>query len=358
MLEKVRGLGIVSLCTVLVFSSPACREVSDEDYELGSGLPTLLSLRFVDESHGWVTGYQMVFHTCDGGRSWQRHSIPKELQPPVTNSSAVQSAGALVWADRKNVLLRSDEGLLEGNIISGQWRKVLVPAPLLRQLRDIKFTDRQHGWAIGYYGAYLTSDGGATWRVAHTNLSSMSLNHVFPLSPAQAWTVGMNGTVAYTIDGGQTWKRQELPGRGGMRRVGRRYGPDLTSVQFVNPRRGWLCGEDGLIYQTTDGGEHWQMQETGVFKKLRAVSFVDAKEGWVLGSDYLIFHTRDGGVHWENKYSNTEAFFLDIQALPNGRAWVLGGEDRYDPYDLLFTTDYGETWSVVKLDLEERGKQP
>ena len=100
------------------------------------------------------------------------------------------------------------------------------------------------------------------------------------------------------------------------------------------------------------------MQETGVFKKLRAVSFVDAKEGWVLGSDYLIFHTRDGGVHWENKYSNTEAFFLDIQALPNGRAWVLGGEDRYDPYDLLFTTDYGETWSVVKLDLEERGKQP
>ena len=56
--------------------------------------------------------------------------------------------------------------------------------------------------------------------------------------------VGDRGYVVYSDDNGATWKRAKSPAA-----------PLLTSVDFVDAKRGWAVGHDSIILATADGGE-------------------------------------------------------------------------------------------------------
>jgi len=66
-------------------------------------------------------------------------------------------------------------------------------------------------------------------------------------------------TLLQSVDGGQSWidRSQGFEGK------------DFRSVYFApDGRRGWISGEDGLIFATLDGGDDWYEQETGVPHRL------------------------------------------------------------------------------------------
>ena len=54
-------------------------------------------------------------------------------------------------------------------------------------------------------------------------------------------------------DGGATWQQSKVP-----------VSSDLTAVYFVNDRKGWAVGHDGVILATSDGGAPWTLQLDGV----------------------------------------------------------------------------------------------
>jgi len=51
-------------------------------------------------------------------------------------------------------------------------------------------------------------------------------------------------------------------------------------VHFVDARTGWVVGNGGAILATRNGGDHWELQNSGTDKDLFGVDFVDARMGW------------------------------------------------------------------------------
>jgi len=59
----------------------------------------------------------------------------------------------------------------------------------------------------------------------------------------------------------------------------------LNDVMFVNETTGWAVGDRGTIIHTTDGGQSWTWQESGVSSSLEAVYFRDDMLGFVIGGE-------------------------------------------------------------------------
>jgi photosystem II stability/assembly factor-like uncharacterized protein len=94
-------------------------------------------------------------------------------------------------------------------------------------------------------------------------------------------------------------------------------------VWFATHDQGWAVGGEGVILATTDGGQTWRPQRSGVGDDLYDVKFFDAAEGWAVGRGGALLHTRDGGRTWaDTKRVTTHA--LERVFLSGRRAWAVG----------------------------------
>lgn len=308
--------------------------------------PIFRSIRFVDDTHGWMAGYAGVFHTGDRGQTWRRLSVKLGSVRRFTTRAATEDTGRIVWATRVEALIRTDKGLILVHARSRLWRRIDFSKDALENLYFIAFVDRQNGWGLGFSRKlFRTGDGGATWGLSGRRMVEDMVG-MFAVSATEAWAVGGHCTVLHTIDGGQTWEQQRLLGSSSS---------EIYSIQFISAQEGWICGTDGLVFCTGDGGKRWERQDTPWSNGtvLGSVSFVDRDEGWAVGSRYVkggknhdvILHTGDGGRHWAEQATTTEGNLRDIQALPNGRAWAVGEKGA-----VLRTNDHGKHWAKIKLN--------
>src|SRR5690349_17291815 len=76
--------------------------------------PLLRSVRFTDDNHGWIAGYNGVFCTSDGGISWRGLSVSLGSISRFAFTVATD-VGVVVWADRGGAIFRNDAGLTEVN---------------------------------------------------------------------------------------------------------------------------------------------------------------------------------------------------------------------------------------------------
>ena len=230
------------------------------------------------------------------------------------------------------------------------------PIEVYGQLSGVAFSDAQHAWAVG--GDYsndkqepllLTSaDAGQTWtRTAFTATSA--LESVQWPTAAVGYITGDDGAVYATTDGGAHWTRTVA-------------GADdvlLSGISFVDATHGWVCGGQGneeyyggRCYATTDGGATWKDVSPDKDMVVTACSFVSVSEGWVVGEDQTVFHTTDGGATWDKErlaiVPRSELWDVHFSDARNG--WVTGvffdAGKGYDSWGLvLHTTDGGESWA-------------
>lgn len=111
------------------------------------------------------------------------------------------------------------------------------------------------------------------------------------------WVVGVNAVIAGSADQGKTWKITDL-------------GEDtqITTVQFVDEKKGIALGEFGLTVTTEDGGATWKKGPPmpGEFYAYAAL-FANDGEGWVSGVAGQVLHTTDGGKSWAKQVNTTQA---------------------------------------------------
>jgi photosystem II stability/assembly factor-like uncharacterized protein len=86
----------------------------------------------------------------------------------------------------------------------------------------------------------------------------------------------------------------------------------LFGTCFVNEREGWMVGELGRIFHTTDGGTTWERQSVETKRPLLAVSCLDGRTAWTAGKEGIVYGTKDGGATWTaaNTGSNRHVFGL------------------------------------------------
>src|SRR5205085_8392724 len=72
----------------------------------------------------------------------------------------------------------------------------------------------------------------------------------------------------------------------------------LAGLRFADASHGWVYGEAGALFATSDGGETWARQRVPTRHLLLGASFLDARTGWLSGGGLTLLTTTDGGLNW------------------------------------------------------------
>lgn len=140
-----------------------------------------------------------------------------------------------------------------------------------------------------------------------------NLRSVFFLNDKRGWVVGENGMILTTVDGGSTWQAQ----KSGVT-------TDLTTVHFANERRGWTVGRGSTILATSDGGGTWQAQIVSTQAALFDVQLLDSQRGWAVGERGIILATNDGAASWQTQNSETDADLFSVHFVDDQTGWAVG----------------------------------
>jgi photosystem II stability/assembly factor-like uncharacterized protein len=65
-------------------------------------------------------------------------------------------------------------------------------------------------------------------------------------------------------------------------------------VRFTDPQTGWIVGERGMVYRTTDSGFTWIEQGAVAKVSLFGLSFPDGTQGWASGEKGTIVRLTTG----------------------------------------------------------------
>lgn len=148
--------------------------------------------------------------------------------------------------------------------------------------------------AVGQRGHIVYSDDdGAHWQQASVPVSSDLVAVSFP-TPRQGWAVGHDGIVLHTADGGANWSIQL---------DGRRAGPLMLEQMRARAAKGELGSQEEAGKLVDEAG---RIAAQGAENPFLDVWFADANHGFIVGAFNLVFETTDGGQHWTSWFERTE----------------------------------------------------
>lgn len=146
------------------------------------------------------------------------------------------------------------------------------------------------------------------------------------------WIVGYSGTIKRTSNGGDTWITQQS----GVQ-------SNLWDVCFINNQIGWVCGADNTLLKTVNAGESWNTVSLGDFsnKVNVAIKFIDDNNGWLSNNNGEILKSSDGGLTWQVvKQKNVGGARLAV--FDENTVYFLSGK-------LFRTFDGGVTWDSLSV---------
>jgi photosystem II stability/assembly factor-like uncharacterized protein len=261
----------------------------------GTTLP-LLGVFFHSDGSGTSVGYYgTIVRTTDKGVSWTVQAPTARVTldeldgiscPDVVTCTAVGG-----FPDRGTIVHTADGG--------ATW--MLQTSGTTHHLRGVSCVDANTCTAVGESGTILhTTDGGATW-TAQSSGTTDRLNGVScpdtstctavggRNDPSSPW--GTFATILGTTDGGATWNLQ-APSQDPNDPI-----PELFSVSFTDANTGTTVGANGFILRTYQGGADWGEQEPSTTAAVRSVSMTATDRG-MAAADGAILSATAPGTPW------------------------------------------------------------
>jgi photosystem II stability/assembly factor-like uncharacterized protein len=246
---------------------------SDDDERFG-----FHALHFINTQEGWSSGggsydietggfkaKSLVYHTNDGGVSWQP-------LPLVIENNPFTSRGIDTIRFTRIFFVNSQVGWMtaesDGIALVGQHAEPAIRFALLR-----------------------TFDGGRTWTAQHQNIPILADANLLFFNSGEGWLIG-NNVLYYTIDQGNTWTQVCFP-KSGLEPCW-----SVSSITFLGLTEGWVMGHDTVHY-TRDRGITWETRRHDLRGAPVHGSFWNGKDGWMTTSDGKLYHTPDGGNTWQ-----------------------------------------------------------
>jgi photosystem II stability/assembly factor-like uncharacterized protein len=271
---------------------------------------TLHSIRFANNDVGYTVstlynGSTFNIHkTSDAGVTWTAQS---------TGYTATRFKDIHVFSE-DNLMMCGNYGLVIKSFDGGDNWLADTVAVGGDHLFGISFVG-QMGYVSGSSGViFKTTNMGETWAQVEPPLVS-AIEEIYFLTEDFGFICGHN-FIYYTEDGGDSWKQPEsFPGA--------TTNWWLREFVFVNNSIGFVCGDIGQIYKTTDGGKNWvYLDNTSTTESLQSIQALDENRIYACGFGGTIIRSSNGGLNWEQMTAGSSQHFRSIEFTLAGTGFI------------------------------------
>ncbi|MCO5252655.1 MAG: YCF48-related protein [Candidatus Kapabacteria bacterium] len=382
-------------------------QIKFEDYMIYS----ILSGKFFDENNGFFifnTGYSeyVMYSTEDGGDTWSEITLPstkkinsihffnedifwlsqaglyKTIDRGKTwhlthdNSyefNALQFFGLMDgWAlDKFSLITTTDAGLTWNKTKHTFWKIQLIDGNIGYGAKEdslfktddfgatwkfvnkfnfaytFRFVSKNVGFKIADSGVEKTVDGGKTWKLFLNEKFNYENNYEVAMLPNQEFIILSNRmSLNRTNDNGKTWDIKHFGAHSG-----------IWDIKGIDDKRLIICGEDGIIGRTTNGGDMWEFRYDITHHNLRKIQIIN-NTVYIQGDSATFLKSTDFGENWQKiKLPDAYVYRGDWSYYPisdgfhfrdEKNGWIVGkGGIAFK------TTNGGESFEVIKFDVEE-----
>ena len=275
-----------------------------------------------------------ILGTFDGANTWQ--NIPSNTAANLNSIEFPVFSTAYITGDDGNILTSHDYGV--------NWQMQSVTG---LGLNDSYFFDGDNGFAVG--GGFFmgfndivlkTTDGGLNWTEIFTP-SETTLFSVYFFNADTGIACGQFHNIMRTVDGGMTWNYT-------LEYSFENYYQIAGSPDGI----AYIAGGAGNIIRTTNFGQTWKalsnvntnMNWWPEPRLLKSGWFFDADSGFVVGDWGGLYSTSDAGHTWNVRCIDTLAFLNNIQFLNHSDGFI-------NAEKAFFTSaDGGLNWSKQVVD--------
>jgi photosystem II stability/assembly factor-like uncharacterized protein len=199
----------------------------------------LYIIKFYDHNTGFIAAdFGNTYKTTNCGENWTFYHMVSDFYTPYDL--------CCLDADNWLITFHTDNNLLKKTTNGGiNWNVLDLGGPGGIYLQSLSFINSTTGYNAYFYGEiYKTTNKGVDWTPIDTiaSFNAVSLNFV---DENTGYLLGRSSTggICKTTDGGYNWTRQMT-------------NPNvlLYSSYFFNSYSGFVSGENGTIFKTTNGG--------------------------------------------------------------------------------------------------------
>jgi len=297
---------------------------------------SLNSLYFVNNQTGWVVGSPGVFKTTNGGFNWAIQSSDSARGVCFINGNTGiigghnpkrTTDGGAIWTNLSRFadtlvydISRTDSMILfacggrPGTSYGVIWRSIDAGLNWSRVYHysnagnylSVQFINYNTGWATTHTGGiYRTTNGGMGSYMSWS--PNIAFYDVFFVDNNTGWLASNSATVRKTTSGGLSgWTQQPLPYDNGF------------AMHFFNSSDGRVVGPNGIM-RTLNGGTNWFLEPSPTSESLNGIFFTGNDTGYICGNNGTILKTVNGGsiTNIQNVSSEIPGDYSLSQNYPN-----------------------------------------
>ena len=301
------GLFKLPFVLTLLFSVAACEaplvldEVEKARQSSTRRTDTFLAIGANAKDIVVVGSHGVVLVSNNDGETWQRQELPG--WPALIDATACTNGNLAALSFEGDVWVSENKGS------TWQARKLGTE----ESPQAIRCDSANRLWVVGAFSTISNSaDMGETWSLFTTD-EDIILNNIQFISDSEAFISGEFGTLMKTVDSGETWETL-APIRENF------YPQDMHFDDLLN---GWVVGLEGMILNTTDGGQSWIKQESHTFVSLFRLAKSDEHLFAVGGEGTILCLNGDVWTNVEHG-KDIRLYIGGIESLHDNRIIVTG----------------------------------
>jgi len=128
---------------------------------------------------------------------------------------------------------------------------------------------------------------------------------------------------------------------------------NLFSISFpTNNLVGHICGSEGTILKTVNGGTNWVLKNSGTNFDLYEIHFFDANKGFAVGTGNTLLLTSNGGESWSRidlAIADDSYYYRNMWFLDDNIGFITGGRSGNNGV-VLRTLNGGITWEELNVN--------
>lgn len=298
----MKHISIFPILAILLFSfqTEAQRMLPDSMWtKQNSGTnDNLHSVRFSDESNGWIAGEKTLLSTGNAGADW---IMKDSLEDPMSRYRDLH----IDHQDKLWTILQKDTIL-----------DTLGNTESITMIRK-------------------STDGGNSWEEKF-RISGYLINKIIFSDTLHGFLIGSDGFILRSTDGGESWTDTL------------QFAPLLRDIFFLSDSVGFIAGDQTTLLKTTNAGLSWDgLTDIPAYSSFSSVFFLDENNGWAGGSLGRMFYTSNGGDNWDSLQFSPQDYFQDIYFKSQLVGWASSANGR-----LHYTQNGGNSWQIYQAPAE------